>query len=56
MDVYEWDDWFPTDEEIDADIDARAEAEEAAFSAHVWCAKFHFLKTQAIYPEIDLPF
>ena len=47
---------FPTDAEIEADIEASYAADQASCSAHYWCARFHFLNTQAIYPEIDLPF
>ena len=47
---------FPTDAEIEADFEASYAADQASCSAHYWCARFHFLNTQAIYPEIDLSF
>ena len=54
MDQIDWD--FPTDADIEADIEASYVADQASCSAHYWCARFHFLNTQAIYPEIDFPF
>ena len=38
------------------DFEASYAADQASCSAHYWCARRHFLNTQAIYPEIDLSF
>jgi len=53
MDEYEWD--GPTEAEIDADIEARYEADQASCAEHYWCARFWFYKT-FVGPEIDIPF
>lgn len=63
MDVYELTDFeeitfapFPTDEEIEADIAAATARDNASCSAHYWCARFHFLKTQHLEPSVDILF
>ena len=43
MDQGDWD--FPTDADIEADIEASYVADQASCSAHYWCARFWFYET-----------